>query len=97
MKIDFSKSLTDVQNGKALMEGDSVVTLGIVCATAVTTVQPDKPTPQSSVEAWRLGLRVANGGEQEVTPAEVAMMMSALSQLYRPAVAGQACSMLDPS
>lgn len=96
MKLDFSTRLLDLKN-QPLRDGAEEVTLGGAVASALLAVDPRETTISGAVKAKRfqLALKVAAGGEQDVTIEELAEIKTLTGNLLPPLAVGRIYQILD--
>ena len=97
MKINFSQTLTIRGIRVQVTEGQDV-TLGEACRVALIAPTEQKLSIDKMVERGRLALRLAEGGEIEIKPEEVAKIREALPNAFpSPELVVTIYDMLDPS
>ncbi len=88
MKIDFSQKITGPDGGELGPH------LGQIALGALNSTKEPLSLEQS-MKRGNLAIKVAEGGEHEVTPEDVALIRSLLATVWNPVVVARAAAMLD--
>jgi hypothetical protein len=99
MKIDFDTVLKRL-DGKPLQvpDGDSTknANLSFVATEALMAFDPQsKESGENKAKFWALAMRVAKGGEVELTVEEVSMLKQKIGENFAPVVVGPAWELLE--
>lgn len=96
MKIDFSTPLLDLK-GKPLKEGNNDVTLGAAVASALLTPLADdqNATGESKAKRFKIALKVADGGKQEVAIEDLAEIKRLVGKTLTPLAVGRIYEILE--
>lgn len=97
MKIDFSQPVA-ILGEPIVLEKDAPATLGSTMRFALNQLRQEEQSMalEDMVRRGRLALRLAEQGEQEVTPEELVMMRNSLRIFTRPELVVILYDMLDP-
>lgn len=98
MKIPFGSKIKDLK-GDEIKSGDVVLTLGVVCTTALLSAHEADQAVGGNEKVRRFKLAMAADQQQEVDmkAEDVALIKSLVARHYAPLVVGRAFDLLDPS
>lgn len=102
MKVNFSAVLKDIK-GEVINRPTQVadaeptpITLGYCAAEALLQPDQDDSGTAKKIELYKLAMRVFEGGEQEITPAEATLLQTKIAKGYpSPLISGQCCELLN--
>ncbi len=99
MKINLDQVFTDL-NGEVVKQkinGKEVpFALAHAAANALLTENPEKKlSGMDKVRNYDLAVRVYKGGNVDLTPEEIVLIKSVISDCYAPLITGQAYKMLE--
>lgn len=100
MRIDFGAELVNVGGEPIPLDARPDApnaTLSVVSVRALGQVFSDEPTlsAEHKVARYKLALRIVEGGIQEVTVEEAAMLKAVIGKAYSPFVVGAAFSLIE--
>lgn len=96
MRLDFSTTLLGL-DGKPLKEGDKEVRLGEFCATALLTPYQDEKelSGDEKVKRFKIAEKIYNGGEQDLTIEEAALLKKLVAKAFAPLIVGRIYGLLE--
>lgn len=95
MKIDLSTTILDLDK-KPIKDGEKDFTLATACCNALLTPEQGETSGEEKVKRFRLAEKVYDGGEQELSVDDVALLKKLIGKIYPPLVVGRAFEILDP-
>lgn len=97
MKIDLSTVICDL-DGKPIKAADAKdFTVGMcACNALLTPDAKDETSGEDKVKRFRLAERVYEGGEQDLSVEDIALLKQLIGKIYPPLTVGRAFEVLDP-
>lgn len=114
MKINFETAITDLrgrpmdENGRVYVppaegaepkDGCALMTLGLVCYTALNAGMMDEKSYAKSRERYEIMLKVygsAGGGEQDISAKQVTLLQDLIAKVWSPLIVGRSGDLLEP-
>lgn len=96
MKVDFSKPILSMKN-EPIMEDGKPVTLSTICSSALLAPYEDEKNLDGGekVKRFKLASQVYDGGEQEITVEDAALLKKLVAKAYTPLIVGRAYALLE--
>lgn len=97
MKIDLSAPIKDLAND-FIKDGDKDLVLSAICCSALLTPDPKEGevSPEEKIKRFRLATKIYDGGLQDLSAEDVAMLKKLIGRAFPPLVVGRAFDILDP-
>lgn len=93
MKRDFSAALAF--KGKPVKEGETILTLGSLAVSVLLMTDEQNVSADDKFKRFKLAERIADGGVQDVTVEEVALVKRQIGRTCQPIVVGPAYELLE--
>lgn len=93
MKRDFSKELAF--KGKPVKEGETVLTLGGLAVSVLLMTEEQNVPGDEKFKRFKLAERIADGGIQDVTVEDIALIKRRIGLTCQPIVVGPAFELLE--
>lgn len=96
MKIDFSAEIKDF-DGKALKEGDTAITLGLMAVRALNAQFPDEQplSAEAKVSRFRIAVKVSEGGVQDLVAEDVVEIKKVIGRAFTPLIVGRSYALIE--